>query len=87
VTRFSFGLGVGFAAGYYLGSRAGRQRYEQINRAVARARRSRPVQKLRAGIDLGRERWRTRGDGAVQLVLVDETGDASPPIGAQGSSR
>jgi len=30
--RFKFGLAVGLAAGYVLGTRAGRQRYEQIRR-------------------------------------------------------
>lgn len=30
------GLAVGFAAGYYLGSKAGRERHAQINRAARR---------------------------------------------------
>jgi hypothetical protein len=38
--RFRLGLVTGLATGYYLGARAGRQRYDQINRAVARVRRS-----------------------------------------------
>lgn len=33
--RFRFGLLVGFGAGYVLGSKAGRQRYEQIRRRWA----------------------------------------------------
>ena len=33
--RFRLGLVIGFAAGYVLGSKAGRQRYEQIRRAWA----------------------------------------------------
>ena len=37
---FRLGFLSGFGAGYYLGARAGRQRYEQINRAVDKARRS-----------------------------------------------
>lgn len=32
--RFRFGLMTGFAAGYYLGAKAGRERYEQINRML-----------------------------------------------------
>ena len=32
--RFRFGLVTGFAAGYYLGAKAGRERYEQINRTL-----------------------------------------------------
>lgn len=38
--RFKFGVIVGMAVGYYLGSKAGRQRYDQINRAVRRLKRS-----------------------------------------------
>jgi hypothetical protein len=32
--RFRAGLVVGFAVGFYFGAMAGRERYEQINRAV-----------------------------------------------------
>jgi hypothetical protein len=38
--RLRLGLTVGLAAGYYLGSKAGRARYEQINRVVRRVRRT-----------------------------------------------
>lgn len=38
--RFRLGLVTGLATGYYLGARAGRQRYDQINRAVSRLKRS-----------------------------------------------
>jgi len=38
--RFRLGLLTGFASGYYLGTRAGRQRYDQINRSLGRLRRS-----------------------------------------------
>jgi hypothetical protein len=34
--RFRLGLFTGFAAGYYLGSKAGRERHEQINRTLRR---------------------------------------------------
>jgi len=34
------GLVTGFATGYYLGAKAGRQRYDQINRQLARLKRS-----------------------------------------------
>lgn len=36
-------LSVGFVAGYYLGARAGRQRYEQMNRIMGMIRRSTPA--------------------------------------------
>lgn len=34
--RFRLGLVTGFAAGYYLGAKAGRERYEQINQTIRR---------------------------------------------------
>jgi F0F1-type ATP synthase membrane subunit b/b' len=37
---FKVGLVSGFAAGYYLGAKAGRQRYEQMNQALSKLRRS-----------------------------------------------
>jgi hypothetical protein len=44
--RFRLGLVTGLAAGYYLGARAGRQRYDQINRTVARIRRTEAYQSV-----------------------------------------
>ncbi|MGI9118799.1 MAG: hypothetical protein ACR2G7_01495 [Acidimicrobiales bacterium] len=38
--RLRIGFVLGFGAGYYLGARAGRSRYEQFNRLLAKARRS-----------------------------------------------
>ena len=38
--RFRLGLVLGFGSGYYLGARAGRARYEQLNRVLAKAKRS-----------------------------------------------
>jgi len=35
---FKTGALVGFAFGYYLGAKAGRERYEQINRWIEQAR-------------------------------------------------
>ena len=54
------GLIVGFGAGYYLGSMAGHERYEQINRLVRKVKRSETfdiaTDKARAVVDLGVER-------------------------------
>jgi hypothetical protein len=65
--RFRLGLVVGFAAGYYFGSRAGRERFEQINRLLRRVRRSdtfdTATDKARAIVDLGVERARDVFDG------------------------
>jgi hypothetical protein len=46
--RFRVGLTIGFGAGYVLGSRAGRQRYEQIARTARKAWESETAAKLRA---------------------------------------
>jgi hypothetical protein len=58
--RFRLGLIVGFGAGYYLGSMAGRERYEQINRLLRKVKRSDAYEvatdKARAVVDLGVER-------------------------------
>ena len=58
--RFRLGIVVGFAAGYYLGSMAGRERFEQINRTVKRVKRSDTFDtatgKAKAVVDLGVER-------------------------------
>ena len=51
---------AGFGAGYYLGTRAGRERYEQINRAVRKVKGSEAFhtaeEKAKAVVDLGVER-------------------------------
>jgi hypothetical protein len=58
--KFRLGLMVGFGAGYYLGSMAGRERYEQINRLVGKVKRSdafdTATDKAKAAVDLGVER-------------------------------
>jgi hypothetical protein len=60
--RLRLGLLVGFAIGYYLGSMAGRERYEQINRLVRKVKRSDAYElatdKAKAVVDLGVERAR-----------------------------
>ncbi|HWI03572.1 MAG TPA: hypothetical protein VNT52_07030 [Acidimicrobiales bacterium] len=38
--RFRVGFVTGMATGYYMGARAGRQRYDQINRVIAKVKRS-----------------------------------------------
>ncbi len=38
--RFRFGLIIGFAVGYYFGTRAGRERYEEIQRWIRKAKSS-----------------------------------------------
>jgi hypothetical protein len=61
--RFRLGLVVGFAAGYYFGTRAGHERYEQIRHALSRT----PLGKVQAAVDLSRERL--RGDEPASAVV------------------
>ena len=63
--RFRVGLLAGFAVGYYLGSKAGRGRYEQIRRWIEDARRSRPAEKAQAAVELGLERVRQKSEAVT----------------------
>ena len=63
MNKFRLGAVLGLALGYYLGARAGRERYEQLNRLLRRARSSPAfdqaatvVGKAKAVVDLTRER-------------------------------
>ena len=63
--RFRVGLLAGFAIGYYLGSKAGRERYEQIRRWLDDARQSGPVEKAQAAVELGLERIRQQAESVT----------------------
>ena len=92
--RFRLGLVTGFAAGYYLGSRAGRQRYDQINRTLSKLRRSEAFEQaadqvktvVEEGVDKARSLVETRagnghGDGpmpASSVAATDETVSSAP---------
>jgi len=60
--RFKLGLVVGAGVGYFVATRGGRERVEQIERAISRVRTSEgfgtAVGKARAAVDLGVERAR-----------------------------
>ena len=60
--KFRLGVVLGFSAGYYFGSAAGRERHDQINRTLAKLRRSDAFEsatdKAKAVIDLTVERAR-----------------------------
>jgi hypothetical protein len=84
--RFKLGLVIGFAGGYYLGSMAGRERHEQINRLIAKAKRSEAFDELtdkaKAAVDLGVERARE----VVETRMGNGTVDAgSGPVVAAGT--
>ena len=73
--RFRTGLVVGLGVGYYLGAKAGRSRYEQIDRWLQKAKESDLVdtatEKARAVVDLGMERARDIIDRSDDTVTVE----------------
>ena len=76
--RFRMGLVTGFGLGYYLGSMAGRERYEQINRVVRKVKRSDAYEvatdKAKAVVDLGVE----RAKDVVDDKFGSKNGEPSP---------
>ncbi|MHB8670265.1 MAG: hypothetical protein ACYDAD_06865 [Acidimicrobiales bacterium] len=81
--RLRLGMAIGFATGYYAGAKAGRGRYEQINRSLRKLSRSSAVDvatdKARAVVGLGIERARDaiesrvgdgRANGTAKLAKV-----------------
>jgi hypothetical protein len=70
--RFRLGVVIGFAAGYYLGARAGRERYEQIRRGIGQVRESGVLQKARAAVELGIERIRREPDIDINAIVTEE---------------
>lgn len=77
--RFRMGLVVGFAAGYVLGTKAGKERYEQIRRTADKVMGSEQVDRIRstavhAAGDVGQKaaeavrQLRHRGEEAAEDV-------------------
>src|SRR5437588_7269259 len=84
--RFRLGMAVGFASGYYLGARAGRERYEQINKTIRKVKGSETfdvaADKARAVVDLGMERARDAVESTISSATRNGAGDMghrSPP--------
>jgi hypothetical protein len=69
---FKRGAFIGFATGYVLGARAGRERYEQIRHAWARVKGSPAVMrasgKAGAAVGLGIERGRLVALGGIDRI-------------------
>ena len=67
--RFRLGLITGFAAGYYLGAKAGRERYEQLREWAGKVSDAQPFEKAKAAIELALERIRPeQPDDSVMFV-------------------
>jgi hypothetical protein len=69
MTRMRLGYRVplvaGFGLGYYFGSRAGRERYEQIQRWLRNARKSGPVEKAQAAVEPVVKRIRQQTEAVI----------------------
>ena len=81
--RFRLGLGVGFGLGYYLGTKAGRERYHQINDMVRRVKRSDTFEtatdKARDVVDLGVEKTKEVVDSKIGGSDGEPNGAVVPP--------
>ncbi len=90
--RFRLGMATGFAAGYYMGARAGRQRYDQINRQLARLKRSeafeQAVDQAKTVVEEGVEKARSlvearagngQGEADDTAPTVSDITDSDPP--------
>jgi hypothetical protein len=65
--KFRLGVIIGFGTGYYLGAKAGRARYEQLRRVVAKVP---SLAKLQAAAELARERFRPSEPDAAPPAMV-----------------
>jgi len=67
--RFRLGFIVGFGLGYYVGARAGRERFEDINRLLRKVKRSDTFEtaadKARSAMDNGVDRARVVMDSKI----------------------
>ena len=77
---------AGLAAGYVLGTRAGRQRYEQIARTSGKVWHSKPVQKQVAN---AKEAARTKAAPAVADIVADaaQSLGGKTPLGVADAAR
>ncbi len=91
---FKVGAVTGFAAGYYFGARAGRQRYDQINRQIAKLKRSEAFEQatdraksvVEEGVEKARSLVETKSGNGNGFGPGDATG-GQPGLGGYSSSR
>lgn len=81
--RLRVGLAIGFAAGYVLGSKAGRERYEQIREATRGLWSSSAGQQVRDAAHQVVEQA-TRAVGAARETVESETAVYTSPDGGNG---
>ncbi len=83
--RFRLGFLAGFGTGYYLGSMAGRERFEQINRMARKVKRSdafdTATDKAKEAVDLGVDRAKEGITRAKDLVASKRNNGDEPEVG------
>ena len=71
--RFRLGFVTGMATGYYLGAKAGRQRYDQINRTIAKVKRSEAYEEVtemaKAKVEEAAERAKSAVEEGVEKAI------------------
>lgn len=72
---------MGLAIGYVLGTRAGRERYEQIVRVAQRVRSNPTVQEAAGMVQAQTSRLITSGRGMVRTTLNDRFGSSRFSVG------
>jgi F0F1-type ATP synthase membrane subunit b/b' len=79
--RFRLGFVTGMATGYYLGAKAGRQRYDQINRTIAKIKRSEAYEEVtemaKAKVEEAAEKAKTAVEEGVEKAreVVESRGN------------
>ena len=80
--RMRLGLVVGFGAGYYLGAKAGHERYDDINRFLDKVKQSEAygtaTEKAKAAVELGVERARDLGGRGGTSGDLPDDGPSAP---------
>ena len=90
--RFRLGFVSGFAAGYYLGAKAGRQRYEEIQRTLDKVRSTEVYEtaatKVRTVVDEGVDKAKAVVDEGVEKAktVVDEGVEKAKSVVDRGSN-
>lgn len=82
--KFRTGLIIGAAVGYYYGTKAGPERYAQIERMLDKARATGPFQTLKEKVTDLRDQGRERALDLVDGLNEHSKAQADVTIGSQG---